>query len=713
MVTGPAPAPPLQSPELPASPLPGASALPSGIDERTVFRSLHAAYPDALIVVEPSGRIVMANPAAASLLGYTAEELLGMNVDALVPDSIRPRHATYRQGYEHAPRPRPMGTQMDLVARRKDGSEVMVEIALSPLQGHGLPLVVAAIRGIGAYPRVQQALQRARYSEFLAKFGRLAVDTADPQVLLDMAPALAAEALQVQLSMIVLLEADHQAFRVASGVGLVAGEEVGKHIPAGPETSHGLLLLHAEAITIADYRSDTRFLVPDAYLQAGLTSALAVPLFDRGRVIGALTVRSREAKRFGDEEQRFLGSLSSLLSTSLQRAQSEDALKHSQRLESVGQLTGGIAHDFNNLLTVILGNIQVLEELPALAHEAHVQQLLGAAARASRRAAELTSKLLAFSRRQVLQPSAVDPGALLHSLADMLRRTLDQRIRIEVRVEDGCPPVLADAVQLESALLNIAINARDAMPHGGVLRFSAAHCATLPAAVRRDLDDPSAADERFVVLRISDTGTGMPDQVRERAFEPFFTTKEAGRGTGLGLSTVYGFVRQSRGAVAIESSAGVGTTLLLYMPIPWQAATDAGAEDGTGMAVPPGLGLLVVEDDPEVRKIVHTFLAGMDCSITSAANAEQALMELRPGARFDLLLSDIALGPGMRGTELAAEAQRRFPGLPVLLMSGFSAELLDADRDAPPDWELLPKPFSRQELARAIVRVLGTTPRSC
>jgi len=209
------------------------------------------------------------------------------------------------------------------------------------------------------------------------------------------------------------------------------------------------------------------------------------------------------------------------------------------------------------------------------------------------------------------------------------------------------------------------------------------------------------------VLKVSDSGTGMPDHVRERAFEPFFTTKEAGRGTGLGLSTVYGFVKQSRGAIAIESAPGVGTTLVLYMPRPWNKEADAAEDDGAGMEVPTGLKVLVVEDDAEVRKVVQIFLAAMGCTITAAANAELALLQLKADARFDLLLTDIALGPGMRGTELALLVQQRFPKLPVLLMSGFSAELLEADRNAPPDWELLPKPFSRQELARAVLRVLG------
>ena len=684
-----------------------AAPLPPGIDEYAVFRTLFAAYPDALIVADARGTIVLANPAAAGLLGYSVAELVGLNVDVLVPDAIRPRHAAYRSAYAHKPKPRPMGTGMELVAKRRDGSEVMVEIALSPLQSHGLPLVVAAIRGIGAYPRVKQALQRARYGEHLAQLGRLAVDSRDPQVLLDRVPAIAAEALEVDVSMVFLLEADRLHFRVASGVGHVDGETPGCRVANRLDTPQGFLLAEGRPVIVDDYRTERRFGVPPAYLAAGLASGLAVPLTDRGKVIGALTVRSHQAGRFGDDERRFLESLSNLLATSLQRAQSEEALNHAQRLESVGQLTGGIAHDFNNLLTIIQGNLQVLEELPALAEDAWGQHLVDAATRATKRGAELTGKLLAFSRRQVLQPNPVDVGVLLNSLADMLRRTLDQRILIDVEVAPSCPPVLADPGQLESALLNIAINARDAMPDGGTLHFRADPCAALPADMRNEPDAPGAPPEGFVAISITDTGAGMPDEVKERAFEPFFTTKEAGRGTGLGLSTVYGFVKQSRGAISIESEPGVGTTLTLFIPQHQAAGAPLLDAARTSEEVPPGLNVLLVEDDSEVRAVVHNFLGTLGCKVTTASSAEQALLALGPQAGFDLLLTDIALGAGLRGTQLATQAQQRFPAMAVLLMSGFSADLLEADRDSPPTWELLRKPYSREELARAIARVVA------
>jgi len=265
-------------------------------------------------------------------------------------------------------------------------------------------------------------------------------------------------------------------------------------------------------------------------------------------MIGVLALRSRQALHFGDDEVYFLRSLVNLLSSSLQRAESEEALAHAQKLQGIGRLTGNVAHDFNNLLTVIQGNLQLLAALPAL-RKGDGQRLVAAATRASQHGTELTSRLLAFSRRQSLQPARVDVDATLHALADMLHHTLDPRIHITVDVEPACPPCHADPSQLESALLNIAINARDAMPDGGLLAFSAA---------------PVAGD--FVAITIADNGSGMSALERERAFEPFFTTKEKGRGTGLGLSTVHGFMQQSGGSVDLASEPGRGTIVTLRVP---------------------------------------------------------------------------------------------------------------------------------------------------
>jgi PAS domain S-box-containing protein len=667
----------------------------AALDEHTVFRSLFLAYPDALLLVDAAGRVVLANPAAADLLGYSIDELAQLDVDALVPDGVRQRHGAYREAYAHNPRARPMGTtQTELVAQRRDGSEVAVEIALSPLREHGLPLVVASIRGIAVFPRVQQALRRARYAEEVARLGRLAVDTRDTGSLIEAVPRLAADVLQADAAGVFLVEANGLDLRVAAAVGLPAEEAPGMHfVPAAGSPEHHVLE-HNEPVVVIDAPAQTRFVLAPAQIAAGLRSAMIVPVTDRGRNVGLLALRSRQPARFGADEVQALESMASLLATSLQRAHSEEALSHAQRLESVGQLTGGIAHDFNNLLTVILGNL--LEELPEVAGGAG-QPLVAAAARAGKRGAELTSKLLAFSRRQVLQPARVDVGALLDSLAAMLRRTLDQRIRITVDTAAACPPVRADAGQLEAALLNIAINARDAMRSGGLLSFTAG---------------PGPGRPGEVAIGVRDTGSGMPHEVRERAFEPFFTTKEKGRGTGLGLSTVYGFVRQSGGRIELDSTIGIGTTVTMHLPC-WSDATQA-TIDGKSPAVglPPHLHVLLVEDDADVRSVVQGFLDALGCEIEVARSAESALALLM-ARRFDLLLTDIALGAGMRGTELARQAQARQPDLAVLLISGFAAEMLDQEpwREGARDsgklpWELLRKPFSREELMRALARAL-------
>ncbi len=637
-------------------------ARPAPVVELELFRSLFAAYPDALLLVDTQGLIVLANPQATELLGYAAEEWPGLPVEALVPEGIRPRHAAYRQAYAQQPRARPMGTQMELVARRRDGSEVMVEIALSPLRDHGLPYVVAAVRGIDSYPRVQQALRRARYSDCVAQMARLAVDEPDMQVMLQRLTEAVAEVVQTQSVEVWLLEPGRRGCHLAAGVGLLPGQTLGMQLPSS----------------------------------ADIQASHAVPLTDRGEVMGVLALRCLQAREFKADELQFVQSLASLLATRLQRARSEEALQHVQRLETVGQLTGGIAHDFNNLLTIIQGNLQVLQEHPALQHDEAGAASVQAALRASLRGAELTNKLLAFSRRQSLSPRPLDLGAMLHALAGMLRRTLDRSIEVQVQTPPQALHALADPGQLESALLNLAVNARDAMPGGGVLRFA---CYAMPQA-QGDLAHELAPGRAYVAIEVSDTGCGMPPEVSERAFEPFFTTKDVGRGTGMGLSTVYGFAKQSLGAVWLRSTPGQGTTVMLVLP--GAAAPGEAASAPAQPRLPQGLRVLLVEDQTEVRQTVARTLADLGCTVLALANAEQALQQLASQPLPDLLLSDVALGPGLRGTELARQARQRWPGLARLLMSGYANEARAAGDD-----ELLRKPFDRATLAAAMLRALA------
>jgi PAS domain S-box-containing protein len=632
--------------------------------------ALFDAYPDAVLVVDAAGRIVRANRAAVELFGYPIEELEALTIEALVPARVRGRHAGDREAFQRHPRTRPMGMQMDLSARCRDGTEVLVEIALSPFETDGERFVMASIRGVGEYPRVKQALRRARHADCIARMGRLAVDNPDPQALLREAPAAAAAALDAQSAALHVLDHDARQVRV-TGDALT------------PE------------LTADEIRSAGLWQGPSPL--PGHASTLAAPVGDRGRTVGVLAVHTREPRHFDTDDMRFLESLASLLSTVLQRAASEAALQHSQRLESVGQLTGGIAHDFNNLLTVIQGNLQVLQDWPSVDGDEGARDLVAAAMRASRRGAELTAKLLAFSRRQRLQPRRIDLRAFLPPLAELLRRTLDARIRIEVNIAPDTPECLADLGQLESALVNIAINARDAMPGGGTLAFRVRRCERAPMGV-----DGQAWRGGGVALAIADTGVGMSEAVQARAFEPFFTTKEAGRGTGLGLATVHGFVHQSNGAVEITSRVGEGTTVTLLLPSPPKAtpAEERGAVPAPSASdVPSGLTVLLVEDEPEVLHVVQTFLEQWGCRVHACTHAQSALDTLADaGLAIDLLLSDVVLGPGLSGEQLAVRARAQRPTLPVLLMSGYAPA---ADASSLP---LLRKPFSREQLAQAILR---------
>ena len=696
--------------------------VPPSADPR-VFRSLFDAYPDGVLLVDGQGLIVLANPAVCTLLGFPVEALVGQSVDMLVPRSVTPRHAAYRRGYALAPKARPMGTELELRARRADGGEVMVEIALSPMHVGGVAYVVTAVRGVGAYPRVRRAMQRSRYNEFVAKLGHVAVDTLDPSELLRRMPEVAVEALQVEAVAVYLLTPNHLELHVASYFGPKPEQALRVTHPNRPDTMVGYVVAQRAPVICANVARETRFEVPKKLLADGMQSFLGVPLNDRGKIIGVLGARSHQLRRFGDDEVLFLESLASMLSTSLQRAEAETYQRHAQRLEAVGQLTGGIAHDFNNLLTVIQGNLQILTDQDAVRGDALLQQLVASATRAGQRGADLTGKLLAFSRRQALAPSAVDPSAMLESMADMLRRTLGEQVRVVVVLPAFCPMCLIDAVQLESALLNVAINARDAMPDGGTLTLS---CGTrpplqLPVTGMGALDDTqdgtahvddaagAAADaDAWVWFSIQDTGTGMSADVRDRVFEPFFTTKEAGRGTGMGLSTVYGFIKQSRGSIHIDSTPGAGTTVTMFLP----ALSDMPHEDlpGASAVAPlrPGLRVLLVEDDADVRGVAQSFLQTLGCRATPCASPEEALAQVAQGARFDLLFSDITLGSDIDGIALARRITQQRGAAAALLTSGYSRYLAGA-REALP-WAVLKKPYTREELALAITQCLAGAP---
>jgi PAS domain S-box-containing protein len=390
----------------------------------------------------------------------------------------------------------------------------------------------------------------------------------------------------------------------------------------------------------------------------------------------------------------------------LERAQEQ--LRQAQKMEAVGRLTGGIAHDFNNLLQAIGGSIEAVERRLARGGT-EVGPLLRGAREATDRAAALTGRLLAFSRRQPLAPASLDVNALVAGMEDLLRRLVGPAVRLEIRPGEGLWRVRADANQVESALLNLAANARDAMPGGGTLAVSTAN-------LRLDGSraEPDAAPGDFVTLAVADTGTGMPAEVVDRAFEPFFTTKPVGQGTGLGLSQLYGFARQSGGHVRIESEPGRGTTVLLNLP---RAPEEGVAEERApeALAPPPRAAtgpercrgtVLVVEDEALVRALLAEALEERGCDVLSAADGTEALRILEGPRRVDLLATDLGL-PGLDGRRLARAARSLRPDLPVLYLTGYAHDARIED-ELGPRTQLLVKPVEVEAfVARATAMMAG------
>jgi signal transduction histidine kinase len=382
-----------------------------------------------------------------------------------------------------------------------------------------------------------------------------------------------------------------------------------------------------------------------------------------------------------------------------QRESVESALRQAQKMEAMGQLTGGIAHDFNNLLQVIMGNLEVLQRRKLVADD-NATRMIAAARRGAERAATLTQRLLAFARRQPLAPKSIDVNKLVNGMSELLHRTLGESIRIETVQAGGIWRVHADANQLENALLNLAVNARDAMESGGKLTIETANV---------HLDDAYAdANEirsgQYVMIAVSDTGTGMADDVAAKAFEPFFTTKDVGKGSGLGLSQVYGFIKQSGGHAKIYSEPGQGTTIKLYLPRLAQEE-DVDAATALAGALPQGQYdrlILIVEDDEDVRAHAVAMLKELGYAVIEAADGTEALRVLDAHPDVRLLFTDVGLPGGLNGRQLADEVRRRRPDLDVLFTTGYARNAIVHHGRLDPGVELITKPFTFAALATKV-----------
>jgi signal transduction histidine kinase/DNA-binding LytR/AlgR family response regulator len=432
----------------------------------------------------------------------------------------------------------------------------------------------------------------------------------------------------------------------------------------------------------------------------GMHGCWSMPILShQGRAVGTFAIYSRQVRELTAAEKRLIGTTAHIAGIAIERKHSEEQLRQSQKMEAIGQLTGGLSHDLNNLLAIIIGNLDLLHD--EISGNPDADEIVNAALEAALRGADLNQRLLAFARRQPLQPKQVELNSLVTGMMKLLSRTLGEHIEVVLSMTEGLWPISVDPTQLESALTNLAVNARDAMPSGGRLAIS----------TRSIVLDSDYADARtdvrpgeYVVLEVSDSGTGMPPEILARVFEPFFTTKPMDKGTGLGLSMVFGFIKQSGGHVEVYSEVGFGTTVRLYFP-------RAAAASGAGTEVRPAAvedlpggneTVLAVEDNDVLRRLLVKQLGNLGYRVLEAMNAQTAIDILKRDDRIDLLLTDIVLPGGMNGPDLARAAGKMRGDLKVLFTSGFPDGAFGSNGVMPEGAVLLPKPYRKEELAQRV-----------
>jgi signal transduction histidine kinase/CheY-like chemotaxis protein len=431
-------------------------------------------------------------------------------------------------------------------------------------------------------------------------------------------------------------------------------------------------------------------------LMMGLSGQAAIGI-DNARLFQAT---QRHSQTLEERVQERTAALNLEMET---RAKTEEALRQSQKMEAVGQLTGGIAHDFNNLLTGIMGAINIIRRRIATGRLDDLERFMEAATASAQRAATLTQRLLAFSRRQSLDAKPININALINGLEELVRRSIRENIVLHVDLDKTAKVVLADANQLENAILNLTINARDAMPEGGTLTIQTE---SFRAGDGGNVAHRDLSPGHYVLISVRDTGVGMSRDILDKVFEPFFTTKPIGQGTGLGLSMVYGFARQSRGHVQIESCPGEGTVVKLYLPVADANAMAVPAPRHASPTTGSGQQVLIVEDDAAVRLLVREVLDDLGYNAIEAAEPQLAIKVLGSDQVLDLMISDVGL-PGMNGRQLADVARQHRPELPILFVTGYAENAAIRSRFIGANMDMIMKPFTFEVLAAKVADMLG------
>ena len=664
------------------------------------FRLLLDAAPDAMLVVSETGQIVLANTQAETMFGIPRQSLAGKPIEVLIPERYRDRHSGHRSLYAADPRQRPMGVGLELYGLRKNSEEFPVEISLSPLKTDAGSFVMAAIRDITDRKRTQEKVSRLN-RELQEKVEELR-RTNDELAALRLAET---ESLRFERDRAENeLRFSEEHFRTIverAPYGIYAAAEDGNLVLANPamvlmlgyDTVEEVLALNTVRDIYADPQERRRA------LQHWESSSHATPFEttwkrkDRKLITVRLAGRRLTPGASLAMHEVFVENVT-------EQRVLERQFQQAQRMEAVGRLAGGIAHDFNNLLMVIGSSAQMLQE--AKQDPDKVEHYAAIVRNAADKAAGLTRRLLAFSRRQVLHPAVLSLNDVVVDICKLLPRLLGEDIEVVLGLEEDLKNIYADRGQIEQALMNLAVNARDAMPRGGKLTIET-QTVELDAQYSRMKAGEIAAG-KYIMLAISDTGIGMSLEVQAQIFEPFFTTKEVGKGTGLGLDSVYGTVRQSGGFIWVYSEPEKGSTFKLYFPA-IEASGDA--VKSKAAATPEAGGseeVLLVEDEPTLRELTSAFLQSKGYRVLEASNGVQALELCRMHTSIAVLVTDVVM-PELGGPALAAYATKMVPNLKVVFMSGYTDRAMD-QKVLEGGTEFLQKPFSFDTLARTIRRAL-------
>ena len=675
------------------------AALHTSASAQRLFGALLESAPDAMLIVDRDGIILLANSQTEILFGYDREELIGQPVEKLIPARFREHHGKHRGEFVAAPRLRPMGAGLDLYGVRRDGSEFSADISLNPIATEAGTLIASSIRDVSDRKGVEQELRRANQEldrRVLERTARLEMATQALRTRISMQDQVESELRRSEERFRLLVEgvSDYAIFMLDPEGVIVSWN-------AGAERIFGFTSEEAIGYMLASLQPCEE--LPAESVQHALGQAAGGGRFEEegwqmnknGRRFRASSVTTA----LRDEQGRLRG-FSRITRDVTEKWDLEHRLRQAQKLEAIGRLAGGVAHEFNNTATAILGySSLVMDSIqgdPQLRHYAEEIQ------KAGQRAAGVTRQLLAFSRQQILQPTLLNLNDVVTDIEKMLHRLIGEDIRVLTELDPYLGAVKADAAQMAHAIVNLALNARDAMPDGGVLIIETGNVVVDFAFGAEN----NLAPGSYVRLRVTDTGTGLDKQTAAHIFEPFFTTKAVGSGTGLGLSTVYGTVKQSGGGILVFSELGHGASFEIYLPrleqvyvkpelLSTRQRTDGGAET-----------ILVVEDESSLRWLTCQMLAQFGYSVLEAQDPSHALALVRERAGdIDLLITDVVM-PGLNGRQLARQVLQLHPDIKILLMSGYTAEIAARTEGDEAALAFLEKPFTPEELGAKVREVL-------